>query len=272
MNNLHRELAPISDAAWTQIEEETSRTFKRHVAGRRVVDLHGPAGSILSAVGTGHLATIKAPGNGIVARQREAKAMVELRVPFDLARQMIDDVERGANDCDWQPAKDAARTLAFAEDRAIFEGYGAAGIVGVRHGTSNPKKSLPADVRKYPEAFAQALSQLRLVGVNGPYSILLSAEAYAELAETSDYGYPVLEHVNRLVEGKVIWAPAIDGAFVITTRGGDFDLHIGQDISVGYSSHTDTAVRLYLQETFTFLFLTAESAVALAPPSKSHSA
>jgi uncharacterized linocin/CFP29 family protein len=212
--------------------------------------------------------TIKAPGNGIVARQREAKEMVELRVPFDLARQMIDDVERGANDSDWQPAKDAARTLAFAEDRAIFEGYGAAGIVGVRHGTSNPKKSLPADVSKYPEAFAQALSQLRLVGVNGPYSILLSAQAYTELAETSDYGYPVLEHVKRLVDGKIIWAPAIDGAFVVSTRGGDLDLQIGQDVSIGYLSHTDTHVRLYLQETFNFLYLASESAVALAASSK----
>jgi uncharacterized linocin/CFP29 family protein len=269
MNNLHRELAPISDGAWAQIEEETSRTLKRYLAGRRVVDVHGPVGLAFSAVGTGHLSTIKAPGDGVTARQRDAKALVELRVPFELDRQMIDDVERGANDSDWQPAKDAARKLAFAEDRAIFEGYDAAGIVGVRQGTSNPKKSLPADVRKHPEAFAQALSQLRLVGVNGPYSILLSAEAYTELAETSDYGYPVLEHVKRLVEGKIIWAPAIDGAFVITTRGGDLDLHIGQDASIGYLSHTDKHIRLYLQETFTFLYLTSESAVALAPSSKS---
>jgi len=268
MNNLHRELAPISDAAWAQIEEETSRTIKRYLAGRRIVDVHGPAGSELSAVGTGHLSPIKAPADGVSARQREVKALVELRVPFDLERQMIDDVERGSNDSDWQPAKDAARTLAFAEDRAIFEGYAPAAIVGVRQGTSNPKKSLPADVRKYPEAFAQAISQLRLVGVNGPYSILLSADAYTELAETSDYGYPVLEHVKRLVEGKIIWAPAIDGAFVVTTRGGDLDLHIGQDASIGYLSHTDKTVRLYLQETFTFIYLTSESAVALAPPRK----
>lgn len=271
MNNLHRELAPISDAAWAQIEEETSRTIKRYLAGRRVVDVHGPAGTALSAIGTGHQRSIAAPADGITAQQREAKALVELRVPFELKRQMIDDVERGANDCDWQPAKDAARKLAFAEDRAIFEGYGDAGIVGVRQGASNPQKPLPPDVRKYPEAFAEALSQLRLVGVNGPYHILLSAGAYTELAETSDYGYPVLEHVKRLVEGKIIWAPAIDGAFVVTTRGGDFDLHIGQDAAIGYLSHTDSHVRLYLQETFTFLYLTAESAVALAPSSKPHS-
>jgi len=271
MNNLHRELAPISDAAWAQIEEETSRTLKRYLAGRRVVDVHGPAGSALAAVGTGHQRAIATPGEALTAHQREAQALVELRVPFELDRQMIDDVERGANDSDWQPAKDAARKLAFAEDRAIFEGYPAAGIVGVRQGTSNPKKSLPADVRKYPEAFAQALGQLRLVGVNGPYSILLSADAYTELAETSDYGYPVLEHVKRLVEDKIIWAPAIDGAFVVTTRGGDLDLHIGQDASIGYLSHTDKHVRLYLQETFTFLYLTSESAVALAAPSKPRS-
>jgi uncharacterized linocin/CFP29 family protein len=268
MNNLHRELAPISDAAWAQIEEEISRTFKRYVAGRRVVDVQGPGGPSLSAVGTGHLRTIAAPSDGIVARQREVKALVEIRVPFELDREAIDDVERGSNDSDWQPAKDAARHIAFAEDGAIFEGYSAAGIGGIRQGTSNPIMVLPTDVRAYPEAIAQALSRLRLVGVNGPYSVLLGADAYTALAETSDHGYPVLEHVKRLVNDEIIWAPAIAGAFVLTTRGGDFGLYVGQDVSIGYSSHTDTAVRLYLQETFTFLLLTTEAVVALAPPSK----
>jgi uncharacterized linocin/CFP29 family protein len=110
------------------------------------------------------------------------------------------------------------------------------------------------------------LSRLRLVGVNGPYSVLMGAEAYTGLAETSDHGYPVLEHVKRLVNEEIIWAPAIAGACVLTTRGGDFDLHIGQDISIGYSDHTDSVVRLYLQETLTFLLLTTEAAVALTPP------
>jgi uncharacterized linocin/CFP29 family protein len=265
MNNLHRELAPISEAAWADIEEETSRTLKRYLAARRVVDVSGPGGVALSAVGTGHLRNIEAPGRGILARQREVNALVELRVPFELDRQQIDDVERGANDSDWQPAKDAARELAFAEDRAIFDGYAAAGIQGIRQGTSNPRMTLPADVREYPDTIARALTQLRLVGVNGPYSVLLSADAYTGLSETSDHGYPVLEHIKRLVEGEIIWAPAIAGACVLTTRGGDFDFHIGQDISIGYLSHTDAVVRLYLQETFTFLLLTTEAAVALNP-------
>jgi uncharacterized linocin/CFP29 family protein len=265
MNNLHRELAPISYAAWTQIEEEAARTLKRHLAGRRVVDVQEPGGVALAAAGTGHLLGISAPGEGIIARQREVRPLVELRVPFELDRDAIDDVERGAKDSDWQPAKDAARQIAFTEDRAIFEGYSAAGIEGIRQGTSNPPMTLPADVRAYPEAIAQALSQLRLVGVNGPYSVLLSADAYTGVSETSDYGYPVIEHIRRLVSGEIIWAPAIPGAFVLSTRGGDFDLHIGQDFAIGYLSHTDATVRLYLQETFTFLLLTREAAVALSP-------
>ena len=263
MNNLHRELAPISDAAWAQIEEEVARTFKRYIAGRRAVDVKGPAGSELSAVGTGHVRNLRGAKEGVQARQREVKPLVELRVPFELNRTDIDDVERGANDSDWQPAKDAAKQIAFAEDGAIFEGFAEAGIVGLREGTSNPKKSLPADVREYPDAIAQGLSQLRLAGVNGPYQVLLGAKAYTALAETSDEGYPVLEHVKRLVEEKIIWTPAIEGAFVMTTRGGDFELHLGQDLSIGYQSHTDTDVVLYLQETFTFQLLTSEAAVAL---------
>lgn len=268
MNNLHRELAPISDAAWAQIEEETSRTFKRHIAGRRVVDIAGPSGTALSAIGTGHLRPLDSPREGILARQRDVKALVELRVPFELDRQQIDDVERGAEDSDWQPAKDAARKIAFAEDSAVFDGYGAAGIVGIRDGNSNAKVALPGDVRQYPNAIAEALSALRLAGVNGPYAVLLGAAAYTALAESSDYGYPVLDHIKRLVEDKVIWAPGIEGACVLTTRGGDFALHLGQDVSIGYLSHTDTAVRLYLQETFTFLLLTTEAAVSLALPAK----
>lgn len=271
MNNLHRELAPISDVAWAQIEEEVTRTFKRYIAGRRAVDLKGPAGTALSAVSTGHLRSIPGSREGVLARQREVKALVELRAPFELSRAAIDDVERGANDSDWQRAKDAAKQVAFAEDGAIFEGYADAGIVGMREGTSNPKMTLPSDVRQYPDVIAQGLGQLRLVGVNGPYCVLLGAEAYTALAETSDHGYPVLDHVKRLVDEKIIWAPAIDGAFVVTTRGGDFELHIGQDLSIGYLSHTDSAVRLYLQESLTFLLLTSEASVALSSPMKGYS-
>jgi uncharacterized linocin/CFP29 family protein len=265
MNNLHRELAPVSAEAWAQIEQEAARTFKRHVAGRRVVDVQRPGGETLSAVGTGHLAGIEAPGEGVLARQRQVAALVELRAPFAVSRQQIDDVARGAQDCDWQPVKDAARQLAFAEDRAIFEGYPAAGITGIRAGSTNPPVTLPADPRDYPEAIGGALSQLRVAGVSGPYSVVLSADVYTAVTETSDHGYPLIEHIKRLVSGEIVWGPAISGAIVLTTRGGDFALQLGQDVAIGYCAHSAAEVELYLQETVTFLMFTGEAAVGLAP-------
>ncbi len=267
MNNLHRELAPISDEAWAQIEEEAARTFKRHLAGLRVVDTDGPAGVDFSAVGTGRVRGIDPPAEGVQARLRQVAPLVELRAPFVLSREEIDDVARGAQDADWQPVKDAARQIAFAEDGTIVEGYPAAGIEGIRQGSSNPPVVLPADVKDYPAAIAQALSQLRVAGVDGPYSVLLSADAYTAVSETSDHGYPIIEHLKRQLTGDIIWAPAISGAIVLTTRGGDFGLHLGQDLAIGYLSHTDTEVSLYLQETLTFLMLTSEAAVGCAPAS-----
>ena len=263
MNNLHRELAPISGAAWSQIEQEASRTLKRHLAARRVVDVEGPKGLDFSAVGLGHVRRIDPPSEGVEAVQREALRLVELRVPFELSREAIDDVERGAEDSDWDPLKEAAKTIAFAEDRAIIEGYGAAGIGGIGPGASNPALTIPASVADYPETVARGLSELRLAGVEGPYSLLLGADPYTLLFGGSEEGYPVLQHLQRLIDGDIIWAPAIAGGLLLTTRGGDFEMHIGQDFSIGYLSHTDTSVRLYLQESFTFHLLTAEAAVAL---------
>lgn len=263
MNNLYRELAPITDEAWGEIEQEAIRTFKRHIAGRRVVDVSDPGGPTAAAISTGHLADVAAPGEGVVAHLRESKPLVRLRVPFTIARSDVDDVERGSQDSDWDPVKEAAKQLAFAEDRAIFEGYEAAGIDGVRACSSNPVLALAEDPREIPDVIAQALSALRLAGVDGPYSVLLSAEVYTAVSETTAGGYPIREHLNRLVDGDIIWAPAIDGAFVLSTRGGDFDLHLGTDVSIGYLSHDAENVQLYLQETLTFLCHTAEASVAL---------
>jgi uncharacterized linocin/CFP29 family protein len=265
MNNLHRELAPITDEAWAEIELEATRTFKRHIAGRRVVDVSEPSGPVTAAISTGHLVDVAAPGDGVVAHLRESRPLVRLRVPFTVARADVDDVERGSQDSDWDPVKEAAKQLAFAEDRAIFEGYEAASISGVRKTSTNPALALPEDPREIPDVIAQALSELRLAGVDGPYSVLLSADVYTAVSETTAHGYPVREHLGRLVDGEIIWAPAIDGAFVLSTRGGDFDLQLGTDVSIGYLSHDANTIELYLEETLTFLNYTAEASVALSP-------
>jgi uncharacterized linocin/CFP29 family protein len=264
MNNLYRELAPITDAAWADIETEARRTFEQHVAARRVVDLSGPDGTKLASVNTGHLTGIAAPADGVIAHLRDAQPLVRLRVPFTVSRHDVDDVERGAQDPDWQPVKDAAKKIAFAEDRAIFEGYAAAGITGIRESSSNPAIPLPGDVRDYPDAVSQAVTALRLAGVGGPFSLLLSADAYTLVSETRDHGYPIREHLARVVDGDIIWAPAIDGAFLLSGRGGDFELRLGQDLSIGYLSHDADTVQLYFQESLTFLVYTTEAIVSLS--------
>lgn len=264
MNNLHREIAPISDLAWAQIEDEARRTFKRNIAGRRVVDVVGPAGATLSAVGTGHLYPLDAPIDGVFVHRRQVQPVIELRVPFSVARQAVDDVERGAQDSDWQPVKDAARQIAFAEDHMIFHGSAPAGIAGIAPSSSNPPLPFPSELERVPDTVAHALSALRLAGVDGPYSLLLSADLYTAVAETTDHGYPILDHLARLLhDGDVIWAPALDGALLVSTRGGDYALHLGQDVSICYLSHDADQIELYLQESMTFRSLTAEASVPL---------
>lgn len=263
MNNLHRDLAPISEAAWAEIEEEATRTLKRHLAARRVVDMVGPSGLGLSAVGTGHVVPITPPAEGVQSVRREVQTLVELRVPFQLSRSAIDDVQRGARDSDWAPVKEAMRKIAFAEDRAVFDGYAAAGIEGMRAAASNPAVPLPAGVKRYSDAVARAVGQLRLAGVEGPYALVLGADAYVAASGGSDDGYPVFHHIERIIDGGIVWAPAIEGGLVLSLRGGDFELTVGEDFSIGYLGHSAATVDLYVEVSFTFRTLTSEAAVAL---------
>ncbi len=267
MNNLHRELAPISAAAWEQIEEEAARTLKRYLGARRIVDMEGPKGLGHSSVGTGHTSAIKAPGDGVAARQRIVLPLVELRATFELSREQIDDVERGSEDSDWDTLKAAAKKIAAAEDSTVFDGYAAAGIKGIREMASNAAVELPSDFDDLPEAVSQAVNELRLAGVNGPYALVLGESAYTAATGEDDEGYPLFDHVKRLVDD-VVWTPAIEGGVIVSTRGGDFELTVGQDFSIGYLSHTATTVELYIQETMTFRVLTTEAAVALTAAKK----
>ncbi|RDH10274.1 family 1 encapsulin nanocompartment shell protein, partial [Tsukamurella pulmonis] len=151
MNNLHRHLAPVTPEAWAEIETEASRTFKRNIAGRRVVDVTGPDGPEAAAVGTGRLLPVDGPAEGVQAQLRESRPLVRLRVPFTVSREAVDSVERGAQDADWDPVKAAAKQLAYAEDRAVFEGYAAASIAGLRASSSNKAIALPSDPIDVPD-------------------------------------------------------------------------------------------------------------------------
>ena len=103
-------------------------------------------------------------------------------------------------------------------------------------------------------------------GVDGPFAVALSERCYAELTEATDGGYPVLQHVRRLIDGPLVWAPGLDGAVVLSMRGDDFQLTVGQDFSIGYLDHNAERVRLYIEESFTFWLQSPQAAVPLVFP------
>ena len=196
------------------------------------------------------------------AATRCVQALVELRVPFEVSRAEIDAAARGAKDPDLDSVREAAGSAALAEDRAVFHGFEAGGIEGLM--SAGEPLLLSEDYVAYPAVVAAAISRLHDAGVTGPYAIALGPQCYTGLSKTTRDGFPVLEHVRRLLNGgPLVWAPGIDGAAVVSMRGGDFELTVGGDWAIGYTDHSADVVRLYLQESFTFRALAPEAAVPL---------
>ncbi len=268
MNNLHRELAPISDVAWAAIEAEARRTFIRNLAGRRVVDLVGPAGPTRSAVGTGHVRRLEVASAGVIVQERQSQPVIELRAPFSVARQAVDDVERGAEDSDWQAVKDAATQNALAEDHTVFNGCAAAGIPGiVPYQAPTRALPLPADVRHLPDTIrAGAERACGWPGSTGPTACCCRRRPGPRSPRpptTATFGTQA--NLARLLDdGEILsWRRRWTVACSSPPGGGDYQLHLGQELSIGYLSHDAEQIQLYLQESLSFLPLTAESGVPL---------
>ncbi len=267
MNHLTRELAPISDAAWEQIDEEARRTLTHFLAARRLVDFDGPHGWSHGAVDLGRVLPTERPAvPGVEAARRRVQPLVELRARFALDRSELDAIARGAPDPDLQPVIDAARDAALAEDHIVFHGDPADGTTGIIAASPHPAVPIDDDFARYPDYAAAAVAALRAAGIGGPLAIALGTRAYGGVMVATEHGgYPVAELVRQIVGGPVVWAPAIDGAVVLAKRGGDFTLTVGEDLSVGFRSASEDAVELYIEESIAFRVITPEAAVHLAP-------
>jgi uncharacterized linocin/CFP29 family protein len=265
MNHLLRGLAPLTGGEWKAIDEEAKRSLKTNLAARRLVDFSGPHGWQASSINLGRVEDAGAEIRpGVEVRRRRVQPLIELRAPFELPRQELDIISRGGSDPDLRPVTEAARAISIAENQAVFNGFPAGRITGILEATMASSLTLTDDYVRYPEVVAEALGKLRNLGIDGPYGIALGPRCYIGLTETTTGGgYRVYDHVKRLLQGPLVWTPGIDGAIVISMRGGDFELTVGEDFSIGYLSHTADTVRLYLQESLTFRVLTAEAAVAL---------
>jgi len=111
---------------------------------------------------------------------------------------------------------------------------------------------------------ASAVEQLLQSGVGGPYALALGSDEYKRVVETAEHGgYPLRDHLGKILEGPIVWSPGVSGAVVVSLRGGDFLFESGQDLSLGYLDHDRDVVRLYLEQSFSFHVATPEAAVPL---------
>ena len=265
MNHLLRSHAPISDAVWDLLDEEARERLTPALAARKLVDFSGPLGWEHSATNLGRTTTLSSPPvDGVEARQRRVLPLVELRVGFELSREELRDADRGAPDADLEPLDDAAHRMALAENVAVFHGWADA-VTGIADASPHEGLRLGEDTNDYPRPVAAAVEKMMCRGVTGPYGLALGREQYRRVVETAEHGgYPLLDHLRKILEGPIVWAPGVRGAVVVSMRGGDFAFQSGQDLSIGYDSHDAEVVRLYLEESFSFTVATPEAAVALA--------
>jgi uncharacterized linocin/CFP29 family protein len=265
MNHLRRHLSPVLPEAYKQIEAHAREVLSLHFAARKLVDFDGPHGFALGAIPLGRTKEIPI-AEGAQAKLRLNLPLLELRVPFDLSLQELDNVARGADDLDLDAVGAAAQKLALLEDRAVFYGVEAAGIDGIVPASTHQRIPLAADFAQFPAQVAEAIAKLEGAGVGGTYAIALDSAAYSALLRSTGGGYPILQHIRKLVEGPRVFAPGLKGAVVLSLRGGDFKLTVGQDASIGYLSHDQNTVKLYLEETMTFQVLGPEAVVSLPAP------
>ncbi len=266
MSHLLREHAPISAAGWELLDSEARERLAPALAARRLIDFAGPLGWEHSATNLGRVEDLSSPsGEGVEAKQRRVLPLVELRAPFALSRGELEAADRGAENADLAPLDEAARRIAIAENTAVFRGWKAAGIAGALESSPHEAIALGEDCERYPRHVAKAVEALLTAGVTGPYGLALGPDAHTRVLETSEHGgYPLLEHLREILSGPIVWAPGVEGAGVLSMRGGDFLFESGEDLSVGYANHDAEAARLYLQESFSFRVATPEAAVALS--------
>lgn len=266
MNHLLRSNAPISDAGWELLDAESRQRLAPALAARRLIDFSGPHGWDYSATNLGRTTPLaKAPSEGVSGARRRVLPLVEVRAQFELSRAELRDADRGADDTDLAALDLAAHQIAVAENVAVFHGWGDA-ITGISEAAPHKGMKLGAAAEGYPRQVASAVERLLSSGIAGPYGLALGRDQYRKVVETAEHGgYPLLDHLRKVLEGPIVWAPGVSGAVVLSLRGGDFVFDCGQDLSLGYDSHDEQVVRLYLEESFSFHVATPEAAVALKP-------
>lgn len=251
MDILRKSLAPISDHAWDEINDTALEVLTSVLSARKFVDVEGPKGWDYAALSTGRITVPKDQKAVVKYGVHQVLPLVEARIPFELNIWELDNVARGAEDIDLDALEDAAREIAKFEENAIYEGFKAANIQGLKSCDEYNTPAFPENGEEIIGAVANVLSQFKANSIEGPYSLILSQEKW-QLVNSYIKGYPLRKQLENLLGGSIIMAPNIKDAYIVSERGGDFKMVIGQDLSIGYESHNNKSVQLYFTESFTF--------------------
>lgn len=264
-DHLLRALAPIPAIGWKLIDAEAKQRLSTQLAARRLVDWNGPHGWRYSATDLGRIRRLDgASTGGEQVAQRVILPVTEFRIPFTVSRAELDNAARGADDLDFGDLERAASRAAECENIALLHGWAGAGVTGITAAASHRDLKLGEDASTYPHTVALAVGALRGAGIEGPYALAIGPAGYQRIVESTESGgLPLLEHLCGILGGDVVWAPGVDGAVVLTQRGGDFALEVGQDFAVGYTGYNAETVQLYLEVSFTFRVVEPDAAVAL---------
>ncbi|MEZ4383629.1 MAG: family 1 encapsulin nanocompartment shell protein [Nannocystaceae bacterium] len=260
---LRRNQSPLLDAAWAEIDEEARKILATNLSGRRVVDLRGPEGWGLSAVNVGRVEPGEG-GDGLSWGIRKVQPLLELRVPFTVSRRELDNLARGAAEVDLGSVTEAAHRAARFEEQAIYNGFAKGGITGLREASEHEAIEVgggsPSEIL---DAVTKAVVVFHDAGVAGPHELVLGPTLYKRVLSDNS-AYPLRQQLTKLLGRAPIYSPVLDGAgLLVSTRGGDFELTLGRDMSIGYDRHDDDDVHLFVLESFTFRVLGPEAVVKL---------
>jgi uncharacterized linocin/CFP29 family protein len=267
MDILKRELAPIPAEAWIEIDQQATRTLKAMLSARQVVDLSGPMGTDFAGVPEGRLDYIEKRANDVLTIGiHKVHHLVETRVPFQLDIAEMDNVVRGAKDVDLANLEDAARKIALFEEQVIYHGLPEANIQGMKQCTGGECLTIGTSPEALLEAVAEGITTFAGRSIEGPYAFVVGPKLWSKMSAHLQ-GYPVKMQAENILGGPVVLSPYLSGAFdgeafMVSTRGGDLEIILGQDLAVGYETHTPTSVKLYYTESFTFRILEPAAIIA----------
>jgi uncharacterized linocin/CFP29 family protein len=266
MDILRRNLAPITQEAWAEIEEEAERMLRGNLSARSLVDFDGPHGWQLAALNLGKL-TPQEELRGVNWGIREVKPLIETRVAFVLNQQDLDSVTRGSKTPELDPVQQAARKAALFEEKALYLGFERGSIEGIASSSPHDPVSLGQDPEGLVDSIETAMLAIQREGIAGPYNLALGTEPYSVVMKSHTGGRSLESRLVEMIQGEVKWSPALEGGVFLSSRGGDYELTVGQDLSVGYASHDRQEIEFYITESFTFQVLEPAAAVKLDWPS-----